>query len=109
MHDNVISSKYPIRIISILSSLSKGKGALEEVPDWLQMIGEKVKWQYNPQKNLTLFAPAYLSVSKNRWNLFAPPPHVFRVWFGLGFQVFLEITSPGMIYQIEKDWWSLDA
>ena len=26
----------------------------------------------------------------------------FRVWFGLGFQIFLEITSQGMTYHIQK-------
>ena len=36
------------------------------------------------------------------------PPYIFRVWFGLGFQIFLEITCLGMIYQIQKDSWSLD-
>ena len=36
----------------------------------------------------------------------------FRVWFGLGFQIFLEITCQGMIYHIQKyravlfgTWW----
>ena len=33
---------------------------------------------------LTLFAPAYLSVSKSQGRLI----YVFRVWFGLGFQIF---------------------
>ena len=37
----------------------------------------------------------------------------FRVWFGLGFQIFLEITSQGMTYHIQKyrvvlfgTWWN---
>ena len=30
-------------------------------------------------------------------------PHVLRVWFGFGFQIFLEITYLGMIYHIQKD------
>ena len=40
------------------------------------------------------FARAYLS------NAY---PYVFRVLFGLGFQIFLEITCLGMIYHIQKD------
>ena len=36
---------------------------------------------------LTLFAPAYLSVSKSQGGHICPS-YVFRVWFGLGFQIF---------------------
>ena len=36
------------------------------------------------------------------------PPYAFKVWFGLGFQIFLEITCLGMIYHFQKDSWSLD-
>ena len=38
--------------------------------------------------------------------VFMPSGH--RVWFGLGFQIYLEITCLGMIYHIQKDSWSLD-
>ena len=31
------------------------------------------------------------------------PPYVFRVWFGLGFQIFLKITCIGMTYHVQKD------
>ena len=36
----------------------------------------------------TLFAPTYLSIFKTRGWAHLPHPHVFRVWFGLGFQFF---------------------
>ena len=40
----------------------------------------------------TLFAPAYLNVSKER-----------GVWFGLGFRICLEIICLGMFYHFQKD------
>ena len=46
INDSIISIKLVVpntHHINIISSLSKGKGALEEVPEWLQMIGKKVR------------------------------------------------------------------
>ena len=51
---------------------------------------------------LTLFAPAYLSASKDQGGAYCPP-FVLWVWFGLEFQIFLEITCLGMFYHIQKD------
>ena len=36
------------------------------------------------------------------------PPYVFWVWFGLGFQFFLEMPCLIVIYHIQKISWSLD-
>ena len=60
------------------------------------------------KKWLTLFAPAYLSISEGQRGAYLPS-HVIRVEFGLGFQIFLEITCCGMIYHIQKDSWRLNA
>ena len=55
------------------------------------------------------FLAVYLRVSKDRSSpAISAPPYVFMVWFGLGFQIFLEITCPGMIFHFQKDLWSLD-
>ena len=62
-------------------------------------------------EHLTLFVPAYLSVSKDRgggrgWGGGVDghicPPYVFRVWFGLGCQIFLKIDCLGMDDHIQK-------
>ena len=49
------------------------------------------KWWTSPPISLTLFAPAYLSVSKDR-----------IVWFELAIQIFLEIASLAMICHIQR-------
>ena len=54
--------------------------------------------------NLNLLAPAYLSVSEDlAGGGMYLPLYVFWVWFGLGFQFFLEMTYLGGIYHIQKD------
>ena len=52
---------------------------------------------------LTLFAPAYLSISSNRGGGTLCPPSISRGWVELGFQFILEITWLGVIYYIQKD------
>ena len=50
--------------------------------------------------NLNLFAPANLSVSEDLGGGACICPSMF---FGLGFQFFLEMTYLGGIYHIQKD------
>ena len=71
----------------------------------------KWKWKelLNPIGELTLFAPAYLSISRiQRGGGHIVSPWISWVWVGLGFQFFLEMTCCGMIYHIQKDSWSLE-
>ena len=91
---------------------------------WLHLLWEVVKpkcwpdlkcelerevWRNFPVVILTLFSPPYFCVSKEGGgDSNICPPLVFRVWFGSGFQIFLDITCLGMIYQIQKVSWSLD-
>ena len=51
---------------------------------------------------LILFGPAYLSVSKDCGGGRGGGAYRFRVWFGLGLQIFLETTCQAMIYHIQK-------
>ena len=72
--------------------------------DWV-LNDEKSEVGKDSGLNLNLFAPANLSVSEDLGGAGACicPSMFFWVWFGLGFQFFLEMTYLGGIYHIQKD------
>ena len=75
----------------------------------LELVGSGGEGGAHDEVHLHLQVRLYLKiVSKDQGGGAYLPPDVFWVWFGLGFQFFLEMNCLGVIFHIQKDSRSLD-